>query len=77
MSSTVDQVLTAALALPAPERAALAEKLLDSLEPANQAEIDAAWAAEAEDRLRAYKEGTIKAVPAEEVFSSLAGKPKP
>jgi putative addiction module component (TIGR02574 family) len=76
MSPTTDAVLQAALSLPRDERAALAEKILDSLGDANQAELDAAWAQEAEDRIKAYEEGKMKAIPAEEVFRSLKQRKK-
>jgi putative addiction module component (TIGR02574 family) len=74
MSSTSDPVFDAALALPAPDRAALAEKLLESLEHRDQHEIDAAWAAEIETRLRAFEDGSMKAIPAEEFLKNIRGK---
>lgn len=66
-----DEILRAALALPQEARAELADKLLLSLDDADQDEIDARWAREAEDRISAYDRGEILAIPGEEVFASL------
>ncbi len=77
MTTEVNAVLTAALALPPADRAAVAEQLLDSLNDPDQAEIDAAWVQEARRRLKAFDEGTIKATPAAEVFRELARRKAP
>jgi putative addiction module component (TIGR02574 family) len=77
MQSDLDTVTAAALSLPAPDRAALAERLLDSLDDREQKEVDAAWAEEAERRLQAFDRGELKAIPEEEVFRSLANRKKP
>jgi putative addiction module component (TIGR02574 family) len=71
MAPSVESLFHAALALSPESRATLAEKLLESLGEKNRVEIEAAWAAEAESRLRAYEEGTIEAIPGGEVFPSL------
>lgn len=71
MSPTTDAIFTAALSLPADERAVLAEKLLESLEEKDRAEIDKAWVEEAESRLRAFEQKTIQAFPGQEVLQSL------
>ena len=78
MTPTSEAVFNAALALPAEERAALAEQLLDSLNPpTDQEEINRAWVEEVDRRLRAYREGKTKAVPAEEVFRELQRRKTP
>ena len=77
MSETADTVLSAALALPAATRAELAEKLLESLDEPVQAEIDLAWAREAERRVEAYKQGTLKSVSGDDVIRSLSCPQKP
>ena len=66
-----DAVFDAALSLPDESRAVLAEKLLDSLGDKIPQDIEEAWIKEAERRLQAYREGKIKAIPAEEVFRTL------
>ncbi len=70
MSTKAQQILEESFTLPPLERAAIAEKLLSSLDRPDP-QIDALWAAEAEARLTAYEAGHIKAIPAEEVFAEL------
>ena len=67
----VDAIFNAALSLPPDNRAALVEKLLESLPEQDRTEIEIAWGLEAEDRLRAYKEGKLKTTPGPEVMRSL------
>ena len=50
------------------ERAALAEKLILSLDAPSEAENLRLWTAEAERRLRELREGTAMEVSAQEVF---------
>jgi putative addiction module component (TIGR02574 family) len=71
MNAETEAIFSAALSLPPDNRASLAEKLLDSLGKKEQEEIDAAWAKEAEDRLKAFEEGKIKGVPIQEVMRSV------
>lgn len=67
------------LHLPPGERARLAELLLASLDAAaadaltdsEQAEIDAAWAAEADRRYAELENGTVAGIPAAEVYAEL------
>jgi hypothetical protein len=56
MSELAEKLIEQALGLPADERAAVAERLLSSLEP-ELSQIDRLWAEEAEDRLDAYERG--------------------
>jgi len=65
-----------ALALPPRSRAKLAEKLLESLDDPKQREIDRLWADEAEDRIDAYEEGSLKAIAGKEVFRRLKPRKK-
>jgi putative addiction module component (TIGR02574 family) len=74
MANSSDSVLEAALALGEAERVRIVEKLIQSLGGAGQAEIDSAWAAEAELRLQAYRDGKIQSFSADEVFASLLSK---
>ena len=57
----------AALNLPPDERAALAEKLLLSLDEPSDAEVEQAWLAEAAHRAREIDRGDVQAIPAEDV----------
>ena len=49
------------------QKAELIDKLLSALDKPDR-EIDGLWAKEAEDRIDAYNQGKIKAVPLEKVF---------
>lgn len=53
------------------ERAQLALFLLESLEPAEEGDIEEAWRIEAESRLSEIERGEARLVPAEEVFENL------
>jgi putative addiction module component (TIGR02574 family) len=76
MSSRGTQVLKEALSLPPAERAEIADRLLSSLDPPSQEQIDALWGKEAEERLDAFSRGEIKAIPAKEVFERVGRKPR-
>ncbi len=66
-------VAAQALKLGPVERAELIELLLTSFDETRRGEIDALWAAEAEDRLDAHDAGNIPAVAAEDVFKRVGG----
>jgi putative addiction module component (TIGR02574 family) len=70
MSESTQSLLKNVLALPAIDRAALAEELLSSLDRPDPS-IDESWAVEAEDRLAAFKAGNMKAIPAGDVFAEF------
>jgi putative addiction module component (TIGR02574 family) len=70
MAAATDEILKELLTLSPGERARLAERLLESLDPPNE-RIRQLWADESERRIDAYKRGDLKAVPAEEVFAKL------
>ena len=63
----IADVLKTALSLDARDRAALAERLLASLEELSEEEAERLWAEEAQRRLEEYRAGRAKATPAEEV----------
>jgi putative addiction module component (TIGR02574 family) len=68
MSKRGSQVLEEALALPPSDRAEIADRLLSSLEPPTQEEIDKLWASESEERIEAYDRGDFHSIPAGRVF---------
>ena len=77
MATATDDILKELLTLAPGDRAQLAERLLESLEPPDE-KIRQLWMEEAERRLDAYERGDLPAVPAEEVFAKLRVKfPKP
>jgi putative addiction module component (TIGR02574 family) len=51
-----------AMRLPVRDRALLADALLESLDDEAARSVQQAWAAEAEDRLEAYRRGELSAV---------------
>lgn len=61
------EVLRNALILDVRDRAALAERLLASLEELGEEEAERLWAEEAQRRLEEYRAGRAKAVRAEDV----------
>lgn len=74
--STYEEIMNAALALPPSARATLAEHLMESLDAEDQENVDALWAAEAERRDRELEDGTVTAIPGEEVIRRLQSRYK-
>lgn len=76
MLSNVQEIEEKALKLPSYERAMLAEHLIQSLEGEEDADAERLWIEEAERRYMEYKQGRVKAKPAElvlkEAYSKLA-----
>ncbi len=66
------EVFKNALSLDVQDRAALAQRLLASLEELSEEEAARLWAEEAQRRLDEYRAGRAKAVPAEEVAKKAA-----
>ena len=57
-----NKVYEDALALTADERARLAARLIESLEPDDDADVEAVWRVEVARRLRELDEGTVETV---------------
>jgi len=57
--------------LPHQKRARLALRLLESLEPGRDENVDELWLDEAERRLKRYDEGAAEARDAEEAISEI------
>ncbi len=68
---TTEEILEKAKQLSPKERADLMERLYSLFDDGSSPEIDAAWAEEAEDRVKAYHNGEIGAHSAEEVFDKI------
>ncbi len=64
----LEEILENALNLEVEERAALAERLLASLDHLSEQEAERLWAEEAVRRLHAYRSGDAKAIPSNEVL---------
>ncbi len=69
--SAAEKILLEALALPRNERSAVAAKLLESLEPAADDDIEAAWSREIERRVEKIRAGAPEGLPAQDVHARL------
>jgi hypothetical protein len=74
MSRNLEDLEEEALELKLDDRAALAEKLLRSLEGISDAENERLWLAEAERRLLELQSGQIETLPGEEVLRRAAAE---
>ena len=68
MSKSVAQLEQEARHLPTQDRALLAYHLIASIDPGEDVDAEAVWLEEAERRYQAYRQGTLPAKPAEQVF---------
>ena len=72
VSLPVEQIETEALKLSEPDRTRLVERLLMSLEPTPDPDIEQVWATEAERRHLAMLEDGEEGIPADQVLDALA-----
>ena len=75
-----DELIATAMQLPLSARLALANAMLNSIEPSNcsdvtQDEVDAAWEVEIARRVDDIDKGRVKTVPSSEVWKRIGGKP--
>lgn len=71
MPDLVEELSQRARALSPNDRARLAEKLLESLHENADPDIEAAWDAEIRRRVAEVESGSVKLIPAEEVFDEI------
>lgn len=71
MNTDTSKLLSEALSLPPEARAALAARLIDSLDEAVDPDAEALWAAEIGRRLKEIDEGHVQAIPWSEVRASI------
>jgi Putative addiction module component len=69
--ATLSEVIKGAMSLDIRDRAALAEKLLASLEEVSEDEAERLWAEESQRRLDQYRAGEARAVLADEVHAKV------
>jgi putative addiction module component (TIGR02574 family) len=69
-----EQLEKEVLAMPATDRARLADHMLASLETSGQIEIEQAWGVEAEDRIKGLESGELSTASEEEVNQEIAAK---
>ena len=69
MTAKAEQIVADALALPAPVRAFVAEKLIESLDVAPPQELSPAWKEELRKRCREIDQKSVQLLEADAVFS--------
>jgi putative addiction module component (TIGR02574 family) len=60
MTERATQLLAEAMALPENERGDLAARLLESLDPTVDVDVESAWGKEIEERVKELREGKVK-----------------
>jgi putative addiction module component (TIGR02574 family) len=74
MGRKLEDVTSDALAMTVESRAALAKRLLDSLDELAPEEYERLWVEEAARRYQQLKSGTARSIPSEEVFAKLESR---
>lgn len=71
MGIPVEQITEAALSLSSEARALLADRLVESLDPIQDQEIQGLWAAEALRRRDEIRSGLVKTIPGPEALERV------
>jgi len=71
MQMTVEQIADEALALPSEARALLADRLVESLDPAEDGYIRQLWMREARRRVDEVRRGEVQTIPADEAIAQV------
>lgn len=71
MSMTVEQIAEEALALPSEARALLADRLAESLDPAEDGVARQLWVEEAMRRRDDIRSGRVQAIPGDEALARV------
>lgn len=74
MPKGLGQIFREASELPERDRATLAGLLIESLDPQDDSEVEAAWEREIERRVAELDDGSVETVPWEEVRRQLFGR---
>jgi len=74
MERTLEELATEVLQLSVEARAALAKRLLDSLDELTPVEYEQLWVEEAARRYQQLKAGTARAIDSNEVFAELEAR---
>ena len=70
---TVEQIAAEALSLPSEARALLADKLVESLDPAEDGVVRQLWTSEARRRLDDVRSGRIQTIGGDEALARVRG----
>ena len=73
MTRNLKELFREAVHLPERDRAALAGLLIESLEPAPEQDVEAAWSREIARRVAELDAGKVETIPWEEVRAELFG----
>jgi putative addiction module component (TIGR02574 family) len=76
MERTLEDIASEALQMTVESRAALAKRLLDSLDDLTPEENERLWVEEAARRYKQLKAGRADSTPSEEVFARLDARPR-
>ena len=71
MSMTVEQIVDEALGLPSEARALLADRLVESLDPAEDGYVRQLWKEEAMRRRDEVRNGRVQTIPGEEALAQV------
>jgi hypothetical protein len=71
MLMTVEQIAEEALALPSEARALLADRLAESLDPAEDGYVRQLWMHEARRRIDEVRSGAVETIPDGEAFAQV------
>jgi putative addiction module component (TIGR02574 family) len=74
MARNLKELFHEAAQLPSSDRATLAGLLIESLEPAPEPDVEAAWSEEIARRVTELDAGTVETIPWEEVHAELFGR---
>jgi putative addiction module component (TIGR02574 family) len=74
MARKVGELFREAAGLPERDRATLAGLLIESLEPAPEPDVEAAWSKEIARRVGEMEAGTVETISWEEVRAELFGR---
>jgi putative addiction module component (TIGR02574 family) len=71
MSMPLEVVAREAIALPRHQRLSLARLLIEFDDPGSETDVEVAWDAEIQARLRAVKEGRVQGIPYDEALARI------
>jgi putative addiction module component (TIGR02574 family) len=77
MTKPARELESRALKLPRRERARLAQRLISSLDPYVDANVDKLWLQEADPRLAELKSGKVAGIPVEKVLTGKSRRSRP
>jgi putative addiction module component (TIGR02574 family) len=76
MNPSIETIASEAMQLPEDQRLTLANRILESVEPAVDPGLEHAWDMEIRERIRRFDAGQSAGIPLSEVFAELDKKLK-